>query len=213
VKRSIAAIASRWLFKNEAHLFAGSGFLSAFLIQRKTVRPEISSPNIFNSSSMHGVPQVGFSATVRKIRPRNSLLTHFLPVRFRCHESQVQYNLNPVRCQRTTVSGWTRTNARSQLVQSRCNTIQSSRSEAEGRGCGYRCFQTTSCCRRAKFSKSNSLRERMSEANSSLSRGNIPSVCTRTGQIGRTAYLHNSKGDRYFGERQVRRGTNAQSYI
>jgi len=58
---------------------------------------------------------------MRKMSSRNSLLTHFLPARDRCLESQVQYNLNPARCQRTTVSGWTRINARRQPTQSRCS--------------------------------------------------------------------------------------------
>jgi len=47
---------------------------------------------------MRGAPQVGFSATMRKISSRNSRLTHFLPARLRCRESHVQYNLNPARC-------------------------------------------------------------------------------------------------------------------
>jgi len=32
---------------------------------------------------------------------------HFLPAGFRWREIQRQYNLNPARCQPTTVSGWT----------------------------------------------------------------------------------------------------------
>jgi hypothetical protein len=36
----------------------------------------------------------------------------------RCRESHVQYNLNPVRRQRTTVSGWTRTSERFHSGQS-----------------------------------------------------------------------------------------------
>jgi len=49
VKKSIAAIASRWLLRNAAHRFAGSGFRGAFRIQRNTVRSEMSKPRIFNS--------------------------------------------------------------------------------------------------------------------------------------------------------------------
>ena len=49
VKKSIAAMASRWLLKNAAHRVAGSGFLGALRIQRKTVRSERSKPSIFSS--------------------------------------------------------------------------------------------------------------------------------------------------------------------
>ena len=49
VKKSIAAIASRWLFKNAVHRFAGSVCLGAFRIQRSTVLSEISEPSIISS--------------------------------------------------------------------------------------------------------------------------------------------------------------------
>ena len=50
VKKSIAAsLASRWLLKNAVHRAAGSGFLGALRIQRKTVRSERSKPSIFSS--------------------------------------------------------------------------------------------------------------------------------------------------------------------
>ncbi len=41
-----------------------------------------------------------------------------------------------------------------------------------------------------------------------LQKGNMPSVCTRTGKIERTTYLHNSRADRDFGEGPVKRLTN-----
>src|SRR5215469_4661987 len=56
---------------------------------------------------MTGAPQVGFSATMRKIRSPTSLLKGFLPAEQRFRESQAQYNRKPMRCQRTTVSGVT----------------------------------------------------------------------------------------------------------
>ena len=49
MKKSIAAIASRWLFRKVIHLFAGSGLRGAFRIQRSTVRSETSRPSIFSS--------------------------------------------------------------------------------------------------------------------------------------------------------------------
>ena len=49
VKKSMAAIASRWLLRNAVHRFAGSGFLGALRIQRNTVRPEMSKSSILSS--------------------------------------------------------------------------------------------------------------------------------------------------------------------
>jgi hypothetical protein len=49
VKKSIAAIASRWLSKKAAQRFASSGFLGAFRIQRETVRSDMSKPSILSS--------------------------------------------------------------------------------------------------------------------------------------------------------------------
>jgi len=59
---------------------------------------------------MRGAPQLGFSATIRKISSRTSLLVGFLPTAFRAREIQRQYSRNPARCQRTTISGVTRIN-------------------------------------------------------------------------------------------------------
>src|SRR6202030_4567654 len=44
---------------------------------------------------MRGAPQVGFSATIRKIKARSSLLTHFRPTTCLNLETQVQYKRNP----------------------------------------------------------------------------------------------------------------------
>src|SRR5216683_5766737 len=98
----MATMASRWLFKKAFHCFAGSGFLGAFRIHLETVLSEMSKPSIVSSPCMRGavehvkgerwdgeevhgddgfamVPQVRFSATMRKMSSGNSLLTHFLP--------------------------------------------------------------------------------------------------------------------------------------
>ena len=42
VKKSIAAIASRWFLRNAAHRLAGSGSLGALRIHRRTVRSGMS---------------------------------------------------------------------------------------------------------------------------------------------------------------------------
>jgi hypothetical protein len=49
VKKSIAAITSRWLFRKAAQRFADTGLLGTFRIQRKTVLSEMSKLSIFNS--------------------------------------------------------------------------------------------------------------------------------------------------------------------
>jgi len=43
--------------------------LGARFIQREIVRSEMSNPSISSSPWMRGAPQVGFSATMRKINP------------------------------------------------------------------------------------------------------------------------------------------------
>src|SRR4051794_15871221 len=205
VKKSIAAMASQWLLRKAAHRLAGSGHLGALRIQRNTVRSERSKPSIFNSPWMRGAPHVEFSATIRKISSRNSLLMHFLPERTRRRESHVQYSLNPARCQRTTVSGWTRINACLHSGQSRRKITQNSLSEVETSGRRLRCFKTTSCSRRAKFSSNRSLRERkrrIKRTAKDLSRQSMTSVSY--GQTRTRADLPtlDFSADRYFGEPQ-----------
>src|SRR5258708_39809550 len=56
---------------------------------------------------MRGAPQVGFSATMRKINFRTSPDSLFLPTCFLTFEIRLQYSRNPARCHRTTVSGVT----------------------------------------------------------------------------------------------------------
>lgn len=104
-------------------------------------------------------------ATMRKMSSRNSLLTHFLPTCALRREIQAQYSLKPARCQRTTVSGWTRINARFHPGQSRRNITQKNLSGAANCGRGCLCLRTPSWCRSARFSKSKSRRERKTRAN------------------------------------------------
>src|SRR5215471_15801679 len=58
---------------------------------------------------MRGAPQVGVSASIRKIRARTSLLTRFRPPTRLNLEIHIQYKRNPARCQFTTVRGVTKT--------------------------------------------------------------------------------------------------------
>src|ERR1035438_4868625 len=110
---------------------------------------------------MRGAPQVELSVTMRKMRSRSSLLTHFLPALARCRESHVQYNLKPARCQRMTVSGWTRISTCLHLGQSRRKITQNNLSEVANRGFGCLRSKTPSCCRSARFSNRRSRCEQM----------------------------------------------------
>jgi hypothetical protein len=115
-----------------------------------------------------------------------------------------QYNLNPVRCQRTTVSGRTRTNAHFHPYQSRRNITQNNLSEIANRGCGCLRFKTASCCRRARFSRSNSRRERRSRiarTGRSLSRQSMSQSRMETGNANHAIHLIDLTADHYFGER------------
>src|ERR1039458_1114332 len=128
---------------------------------------------------MRGAPHVRLSATMRKMRSRNSIRTHLLPALVLCRESQLQYILNPARCQRTTVSGCTRISACCHLDQRRHNVAQNNLSVVEKRGRGRLSFKTASCCRKARFSKSKSRREqkdRTNNTNRSLSRRSMEQV-------------------------------------
>src|ERR1019366_10277748 len=160
VKKAMAAIASRWFRRNASQRDAASGSLFARFTQRETIRSEISKPSLSNSPWMRGAPQVGLSATLRKIRSRTSLLIGFLPTTFRAREIQLQYNRKPVRCQRTTVSGVTRINDLFQPDQTFRRTTQNSLSTELSRGRGRLACRASSCCRRARFSRRSSSRER-----------------------------------------------------
>jgi len=98
--------------------------------------------------------QVLFSATMRKMSSRTSLLTRPLPAQMRCREIPFQYPLNPARCQRTTVAGRTITRASFEPDHNRLKTTQKSRSG--NASLGYGCFvsKIARCCRRARISSS-----------------------------------------------------------
>src|SRR5260370_38284230 len=105
VKRSIAAIASRWFRRKVSQRCAGSGCLGGSFIQREMVRSETSKPNIKNSPWIRGAPQVGFSATIRNISSRISFEILSLPADLPIFERSRQYQRNPARCNRITLSG------------------------------------------------------------------------------------------------------------
>ena len=76
------------------------------------------------------------------------------PARIRLREIQPEYNLNPARCHRATVSGCTRKSACFHPDQNCRSTTQNRRSGAASRGCGWCCVKTEGCCLSARFSNS-----------------------------------------------------------
>src|SRR5215472_6530788 len=160
VKKSIAAIASLWLRKKASQRLAGSGFVGTRFIQREMVLSETSKPSIRSSPWIRGAPQLGFSATIWKISSRTSFDVGLLPTGFRTLEITLQYQRNPARCHRTTVSGVTTRSACFQPDQHRRTSSQKSLSKELILGRGWRRLSTISCWRRAKFSRRRLWRER-----------------------------------------------------
>src|SRR6516164_880403 len=109
---------------------------------------------------MRGAPQVGFSATIRKIKTRTSLLTRFRPPTRLNLEIHAQYKRNPARCQFTTVRGVTKTRGFLHPDQNVLNASQNSLCRAVNRVRGRSVCKASSCRRRAKFSRTRSSRER-----------------------------------------------------
>ena len=96
--------------------------------------------------------QVAFSATIRNIRLRTSFEIRFRPITRRALEIARQYNLNPVQCQPTTVSGLTTMKACFQPDQNLRAKTQKILSNARSLGLGCFRFRMASCCRRTRFS-------------------------------------------------------------
>src|SRR6201997_4175095 len=109
---------------------------------------------------MRGAPQVGFSAAMRKIKARISLLTGFRPPGLCAPELSRQYRRNPARCHPTTVLGVTRISGFFQPAHSFRNTIQNNLCEALSPRRGRLARKVKSCWRRARFSRMRSSRER-----------------------------------------------------
>ena len=64
-------------------------------------------PSMRSSPCILGAPQLGFSATIRKINSRISIDVGLLPTRVLTLQISLQYKRNPARRQRTVVSGVT----------------------------------------------------------------------------------------------------------
>src|SRR5258708_5970262 len=105
-----------------------------------------------SSACIGGASQVGFSATIWKINSRTSFGVRLLPTCVRTPEINLQYIREPVRCQRTTVSGVTTMRACFHPDQNRRTTTQKSLSSGPMLGRRCRRFSTASCCRSTRFS-------------------------------------------------------------
>src|SRR5882757_1043340 len=108
---------------------------------------------------MRGAPQVGFSATIRKIKARTSLLRRFRPPTWLILETHVQYKRNPARCQFTTVLGVTKTRGCLHPDQHILNATQNSLCRAVNRRRGRCACSASNCRRRAMFSRTRSARQ------------------------------------------------------
>ncbi len=91
----------------------------------------MSTPSIFSSAWIRGMPQSGFSLDIRRISARTSASIFGRPCLL---DFQRQYSLNPFRCQATTVAGLTTTRADRQPGQSLDSHTQKIRSRLRSRG-------------------------------------------------------------------------------
>ena len=104
VKKSIATRSFTWLSKNARQ--DGDDGLRCFTMYLATVDTATSMPSFASSLRMRGAPQVTFALDILRIRPTSSqskLGRPPRPVRL----LRIQKRLNPSRCHRTTVAGWT----------------------------------------------------------------------------------------------------------
>ena len=125
-------------------------------------------------------PQRGLALLMFRISSRISGATPGRPG-LRRRLFQVQYRLNPQRCQRMTVSGFTMTRTPSQSVQILRNSTQNTRSTFESRGRFTERRRTASCCRRATFSRASSRRALKAEMRARTSDEIMPAWCWQTG--------------------------------
>ena len=109
-------------------------------------------PSFASSPCTRGAPQRGLALLMFRISSRISGATPGRPG-LRRRLFQVQYRLNPQRCQRMTVSGFTMTRTLSQSVQILRNSTQNPRSTFERRGRFTERRRMAICCRRATFSR------------------------------------------------------------
>jgi hypothetical protein len=116
------------------------------------VRSEISKPNFCNSPWIRGAPQSGFAAVIFATSVRRATSVDGRPRRDG-REGAAHRRRSHWRCQRTTVSGWTKITALRQSRQALASRIQKTRSRVRSCGRLPERFRTASCCRSARFSR------------------------------------------------------------
>ena len=146
----------------------------------ETAAWEMEMPSFASSPCTRGAPQSGLALLMFRISSRISGATPGRPG-LRRRLFQVQYRLNPQRCQRMTVSGFTMTRTLSQSVQILRNSTQNPRSAFESRGRFTERRSTASCCRRATFSRASSRRALKAEMRAGTNDEIMPAWCWQTG--------------------------------
>ena len=148
----------RW---NREKIHGGNGFVMIvkkrfpascrFRAARRSLNPTGNSalgkiePSLSSSPWMRGAPQVGFSATMRKIKSRISLPIRFRPGATLAFDKSFQYRRKPARCQPTTVAGVTISRQSLQPAHRLLTATQNSRSSVFNRGRLFLRFKTASC--------------------------------------------------------------------
>src|SRR5258708_5330622 len=99
----MAGIPSAWLRRNVLHPCEGGTLLRTIYLA--TLVWPTSMPSLRSSPWILGAPHSGLAMLISRISRRISTATVGRPERGR--DFQRQYDLNPARCQRTTVAGFT----------------------------------------------------------------------------------------------------------
>src|SRR6516165_1189989 len=156
-KMSIAAIPSAWLQRNVFHPCEGGALLRAIYLA--TLVWPISIPSLRSSPWILGAPHNGLAVLISRISRRNSKGTVGRPRRRL--DFQRQYDRNPARCQRITVSGRTIANALLTMGNNRQAPPNISLSmELKGSFLGQARRSTLSCCLSTTISASSAARDR-----------------------------------------------------
>ena len=130
---------------------------------------------------MRGAPHKGLVSAILCTKSLTSRSVPDRPGRFGL-EIQIQKRRNPRRCQPITFAGLTKSKGIRQFGQAPERKTQNQRSVLRSPGLGHCLFITASWCRRARFSKANSLkrpgktRSRKTEDKSLNIQMNIPCV-------------------------------------
>src|SRR6202163_4737909 len=172
--RSIAAIPSAWLRRNVLHPCEGGTLLRTIYLA--TLVWPTSMPSLRSSPWILGAPHNGLATLIWRISWRISTVTAGRPKR--CFDFRRQYDLNPARCQRITVSGRTIASAPYILGNSRQTPPNINLSIDTNRSLlGLARRSTLICCLSTRISASSATRDR----NRSLA---IPKINRQKSSIG-----------------------------